>query len=101
MSFQDISVEDFKRKFKNEALIIDIRDEESYHRCNISGSVNYNSEDIIKLIKESTTKEERSRDIVIYCYHGNSSRKVASFLLENGFDNIYSLIGGFSAWQDR
>ncbi|MAX09579.1 MAG: thiosulfate sulfurtransferase [Candidatus Marinimicrobia bacterium] len=100
MSFQDISIKDFKRDLKHKALIIDIRDEESYHRGNISGSVNYNSEDIIKLIEESVKKEQRNKNIVICCYHGNSSRKVASFLSENGFNNIYSLIGGFSAWQN-
>ena len=100
MSFQDISIKDFKKDLQHKALIIDIRDEESYHRGNISGSVNYSSEDIIRLIKDSDKKEERNRDIVICCYHGNSSRKVASFLSENGFNNIYSLIGGFAAWQN-
>ena len=101
MPFHDISVKDFKIKLKHEVLIIDIRDKESYNRGNISRSVNYDSEDIMKLVKESTTKEERNRDIVVYCYHGNSSRKVASFLSDNGFNNIYSLIGGFSAWENR
>ena len=100
MSFQDISIKDFKKRLQHKALIIDIRDEESYYKGNILGAVNYSYKDIIKLIKESHTKEEINRDIVIYCYHGNSSRKVASFLSENGFNNIYSLIGGFSDWQD-
>ena len=101
MLFQDISVKDFERNLQQEALIIDIRDKDSYRIGNISGSINYNSQDIIKLVKESATEQERNRNIVIYCYHGNSSRKVASFLSENGFNNIYNLIGGFSAWEDR
>ena len=94
-------IKDFKKKLQHEALIIDIRDEASYYKGNISGSKNYNSHDIMKFVKESSTKEERKRNIVIYCYHGNSSRKVASFLSDNGFNNVYSLIGGFSAWEDR
>ena len=97
MSFKDIEIKDFKDKLQNQALIIDIRDQESYNKGNIPNAINYNSEDIINLIKE----KEKNTDIVIYCYHGNSSRKVAAFLSENGFNNVYSLIGGFSAWKDR
>ena len=97
MLFKDIEIKDFKDKLQNQALIIDIRDQESYNKGNIPNAINYNSEDIINLIKE----KEKNIDIVIYCYYGNSSRKVAAFLSENGFNNVYSLIGGFSAWEDR
>ena len=97
MLFKDIEIKDFKDKLQNQALVIDIRDQESYNKDNIPNAINYNSEDIINLIKE----KEKNTDIVIYCYHGNSSRKVAAFLSENGFNNVYSLIGGFSAWKDR
>ena len=57
----------------------------------------YNSEDIMKLTKEV----EKNTKIVIYCYYGNSSRKVASFLSEYGFKSVYSLIGGFDAWKSN
>ena len=97
MSFKDIEIKDFKNRLQNQALIIDIRDQESYNKDNIPNAINYNSEDIINLIKE----KEKNTDIVIYCYHGNSSRKVASFLSENGFNNVCSLIGGFSAWKNN
>lgn len=36
--------------------------------------------------------------IVVICYHGNSSRNVAQFLVEQGFDEVYSVRGGFDAW---
>ena len=96
MSFEDITIKDFKKNFQNQALIIDIRDQESYNKSNIPKSVNYSSKDIINLIE----KEKKDSKIIIYCYHGNSSRKVASFLSDYGFKNVYSLIGGFSAWEN-
>ena len=96
MIFKDISVQDFKEKFQDKALIIDIRDEESYNQSNIINSKNYTSEDIMKLIES----DDKDKSIVVYCYHGNSSRKVASFLAEYGFKEVCSLIGGFSAWRD-
>jgi len=95
MHFKDISIQDFKESFQDLELIIDIRDKDSYTQSNIPNSKNYNSEDIMKLTKEG----EKNAKIVIYCYHGNSSRKVASFLSEYGFKSVYSLIGGFDAWK--
>ena len=96
MSFKDIEIKDFKDRFQNKALIIDIRDEDSYKAENIPNSVNYKSIDIMKLIE----KKDKHLDIVIYCYRGNSSRKVASFLSESGFSNIFNLLGGFNAWKN-
>ena len=69
---------------------------DSYNYNNIPNSKNYNSEDIMKLINE----ESKDTNIVIYCYHGNSSRKVASFISSYGFKNVYSLIGGIDAWEN-
>tara|TARA_Y100001970_G_scaffold218479_1_gene267927 strand:- start:2260 stop:2556 length:297 start_codon:yes stop_codon:yes gene_type:complete len=97
MQFKDISVQDFKNNFQDSELIIDIRDRDSHIQSNIPNSKNYDSEDIMELTK----KNKKDAKIVIYCYHGNSSRKVASFLSEYGFKNVYSLIGGFDAWKSN
>ena len=96
MKFKDITIQDFKQKLQDSALLIDIRDKDSYNYNNIPNSKNYNSEDIMKLINE----ESKDTNIVIYCYHGNRSRKVASFISSYGFKNVYSLIGGIDAWEN-
>lgn len=95
--FKDISIEFFKENFKDDSKIIDIRDNDSFTSGNIPNSKNYNSTDLIKLA-ESTDKQ---KNIVVVCYHGNSSRKVASFLTASGFQNVYSLIGGYSEWEEK
>ncbi len=69
MNFKDISVQDFKKNFKGLELLVDIRDEDSFNKGNIPNSVNYNSDDIMNLIN----REDKDIQIVIYCYHGNSS----------------------------
>lgn len=97
MYFKDITADILRNKIKhNKIMIIDIRDEDSYKKENIPNSVNYKSADIMRLIE----KKDKNLNILIYCYRGNSSRKVASFLSESGFDNIFNLIGGFNAWKD-
>ena len=97
MHFKDITVETLKNKIKDsEIMIIDIRDQDSYRKDSIPNSINYKSIDIIKLAE----KRNKQLNIIIYCYRGNSSRKVASFLSDSGFNNIFNLIGGFNAWRD-
>ena len=96
MNFRDLTVCEFKDKTDNNTIIIDIRDKDSYMSKNIPNSKNYTSEDIMRLIDE----KDKSSNIIIYCYKGNSSRKVAQFLSECGFKNVYNLIGGFKAWKD-
>ena len=95
--FKDISIEFFDENLKDDSKIIDIRDQDSYSSGNIPNSINYNSTDLIEL-SESTDKQE---NIVVVCYHGNSSRKVAAYLTECGFQNIYSLIGGYTEWKEK
>lgn len=36
--------------------------------------------------------------ILVSCYHGISSLNVAHFLIEQGFDHVYSVQGGFEGW---
>jgi thiosulfate sulfurtransferase len=35
---------------------------------------------------------------LVYCYHGHSSQSAAEHFVENGFANVYSLDGGYTAW---
>lgn len=37
--------------------------------------------------------------IVVYCHHGVRSMQVAQFLVQTGFDDVYSLAGGIDAWS--
>ena len=37
--------------------------------------------------------------IIIVCYHGMSSQGAANYLAEQGFDDVYSMDGGFTQWQ--
>lgn len=43
---------------------------------------------------------QKERCCVLYCQKGMRSRKAAAILTRAGFTEIYSLRGGFEAWQD-
>jgi len=36
---------------------------------------------------------------VVVCYHGNSSQQAAQFFAGEGFNDVYSMDGGFEAWK--
>ncbi|MCS5620891.1 MAG: thiosulfate sulfurtransferase GlpE [Nitrospinaceae bacterium] len=76
--------------------VIDIRDPGSYSAGHIPSAVSLNDTNVKEFI-ESTDKE---KPLIVYCYHGISSRGAAEYLSQNGFKEVYSMTGGFDAWPD-
>ena len=98
MPFKDLDINTFKEKMlSKKSVIIDIRDPDSFSKSNIPGSENFNSNDLIDFVNQ----DDKKKELLIYCYKGNSSRKVAHFLSESGFEKVYSLIGGFDSWKNN
>jgi rhodanese-related sulfurtransferase len=77
-----------------EALVIDVRDAESFRRGHIEGARLATQESFSRFLAETP----RETPVVICCYHGHSSQPVAEFLAEAGFAEAYSLDGGYEAW---
>lgn len=76
--------------------VIDIRDPGSYSAGHIPSAVSLNDTNVKGYI-ESADKE---KPLIVYCYHGISSRGAAEYLSQNGFKEVYSMTGGFEAWPD-
>ncbi len=76
-------------------VLLDIRDRESFISGHVDGALNVsqsNFSDILNRISKDST-------VIVYCYHGNSSQKVAELLVNNGFLDVYSLDGGYEEWK--
>lgn len=95
--FQHINIQGLNELMESaEPLhIVDIRDPQSYAMGRISGAQALDN-DNVKTFIEQTPKQE---NVVVCCYHGNSSQGAAQFLFEQGFVNVYSLDGGFEMWK--
>jgi thiosulfate sulfurtransferase len=52
-------------------------------------------------IHEFMEKTDKQQKIIVYCYHGNMSLGGAEYLLENGFEDVCSMSGGFEAWREQ
>tara|TARA_B110000503_G_C6855525_1_gene292641 strand:- start:154 stop:477 length:324 start_codon:yes stop_codon:yes gene_type:complete len=75
--------------------IVDIRDERSFEMGRIKGAQHLDNTSIQRFIEDG----DLDAPLVVCCYHGNSSQSAAAFLSERGFDEVYSLDGGFTQWQ--
>ncbi len=76
--------------------IVDIRDNASFEAGHIPNSTNLTNENLADFIHDA----DMDSPLIVVCYHGISSQNAANYLHEQGFDDIYSLDGGFQAWQD-
>ncbi|PKG72942.1 thiosulfate sulfurtransferase GlpE [Shewanella sp. GutCb] len=75
--------------------IVDIRDAASFEAGHINAAVNLNNENLSHFIAEA----DMDQPVIVVCYHGISSQSAATYLSEQGFDHVYSLDGGYSAWH--
>ena len=97
MIFKEIERQDLKNKIKNEEkiLLLDIRKTEDFNKGNIENSINVNQNNINDTLKEITYDTQ----IVVICYRGISSKKMAQEITNIGFQNTYSLIDGYNKWH--
>jgi len=75
-------------------VIIDIRDKASYQDGNIPNSINVLEENIVDFLSST----DRQSPLLIYCYHGISSKDAAEYFVKNGFQSVFSLDGGYTEY---
>lgn len=79
------------------AVVVDIRDPESFAQGHISGSIHLDNYSLADFIAHA----DLSAPLIVSCYHGNSSQSAAAYLNSQGFVAVYSLDGGFEQWCSR
>lgn len=79
----------------NGAVLADIRRAEHFAAAHPKGAVNLTENSWQQIVQNW----EYDDPIILSCYHGISSRNVATFLLQQGYEQVYSLVGGFEGWQ--
>ncbi|MDS0296228.1 rhodanese-like domain-containing protein [Halogeometricum luteum] len=78
-----------------DTTVVDIRDPSSFAAEHIEGSVNLPTD----RLSLANVDPEWGDDIVVACYIGQSSRRVASMLDSHLDADVTSLRGGFDAWD--
>lgn len=78
-----------------QAVLVDIRDPQSFQASHAPMAFHLTDSSLVAWMNEV----DFDQPVVVMCYHGVSSQGAAQYLVEQGFDEVYSLEGGFVAWQ--
>lgn len=96
--FAHISCADTYAKLQqNSVKIVDIRDDAAFNNGHIQGAYQLTNGSIAQFMDEN----DFDTPIVVVCYHGISSQQAAQYMLHQGFEEVYSMDGGFEAWRSQ
>ncbi len=95
-AYKRISVESAQALMREQPVyIVDVRAPDDYRAGHIDEAIPATEEQMQKLIRRG----DRSIPVIVYCYHGNSSRNAAELIAQFGFNQVYSMDGGYEAWR--
>ncbi|MCF2950307.1 thiosulfate sulfurtransferase GlpE [Paraglaciecola aquimarina] len=94
--FAHISIQETQEKLRaGVAKVVDIRDEASFMAGHIQDATHLTNGTLNNFVAEV----EFDTPVIVVCYHGHSSQQAAQFLIHQGFEEVYSMDGGFEAWR--
>lgn len=96
MKYKVVAPNEVASLLKNpDTIVLDMRDSRAYLEGHIGHAIQATQEHIVRVVEE----QEAEAPVLVYCYHGISSRKLAEALAEQGLNQVYSLEGGWGAWS--
>ena len=84
------------RLINNDAAIIDLRSSEAFSRGHIVSARNVPIDDLAARMDKLA--KLKSKAVIAVCDSGVTSTKAIDTLRKSGFENVYGLKGGMSAW---
>jgi rhodanese-related sulfurtransferase len=98
LTYHDISPADAESLLARDGLIvIDMRDAEAQAKGALPGARPASDAVVNGIVRQRRADPA----VLVYCYHGNMSRDLCSFLSQLGLNNVYNLNGGWSAWENE
>ncbi len=82
---------------QSEAVIVDIRSAQAYQADHLPGAVNISHANWL----DTLNALEFDTPILVYCAHGIASHQAAQQIADLGFEQVFNLTGGYSAWKQQ
>lgn len=80
----------------SDALLIDVRVPVSYKTNTINGAINIPIDEI----RKRTDEIPKDKKVVLFCNTGYTSYCASRILIQKGYNNVYSLCGGFELYKE-
>ncbi|MBI1358016.1 MAG: sulfurtransferase [Acidobacteria bacterium] len=97
---KECTVEDVQkyRQAGSDFVLVDVREDREWNAAHAADSIHL-GKGVIERDVEATIPDH-SRKIVLYCGGGYRSALAADALQQMGYTDVYSLAGGWRAWND-
>ena len=98
MTFKCISIDEAKTLIdKGDVTIADVRDAGAHRSGHIENAINIQQDSV----QDFLAAADKDKPLIIYCYHGHSSQGAAGYFVEQGYEEVYSVDGGYEAWRQK
>lgn len=95
----ELSADEFEKGLANkEVQLLDVRTAGEFRNGHIKGSLQANWNDQQEFT-DRTSSLDKTKPVFVYCLSGGRSRAAAAWLIENGFQNVVNMEGGFNSWK--
>lgn len=97
MSYEDLYANQVEQFLEQPgSIVIDIRDLHTFRSGHIKNALHIDGPTMGQLIRQ----RKENPPVLVYCYHGNSSRDIAEMISGFGFEKVSHLVGGWEAWMN-
>lgn len=95
---KEISVADTRERMKQGAELIDVREDKEFDTDHAVGARHMGRGIIERDIVQ--TFPDKSTELILYCGGGYRSALAADMLQKMGYNNVFSMAGGWKAWRE-
>jgi rhodanese-related sulfurtransferase len=78
-------------------VLLDVREPAELEMASVASALHIPMREIPAKLNEL----DRDTPLVVMCHSGGRSRRVAEYLLANGFSRVFNLSGGIDAWSTQ
>lgn len=80
-----------------DAYLVDVRNQPEFELKTIEGAINIP----VHKLRENPQVIPKDKKVVLFCNRGFQSYVASRILIQKGFENVYSLSGGFSFYKEQ
>ena len=97
---REVSVAETQERLRenNQAKLIDVREDNEWSAAHAAGAIHLGKGIIERDIE--TTVPNKNTELILYCGGGYRSALATDALQKMGYTNVFSMAGGWRAWQE-
>lgn len=95
---REVTVAEAIDRMKDGAVLIDVREDNEYEAAHATGAKHMGRGVIDRDIVQ--TFPDKGAELILYCGGGFRSALAADMIQKMGYNNVWSMAGGWAAWQE-